>query len=133
MDFCSICYSNKSNDTFDEEYYIRTVKNQILSQTSNKRVKQLLETKLDIEYPEYLLTVKRNSRDALQAENLSTHNSLQTILMSKYIFANEEEKKNIKNKLINNKVDFSDTWTTGKTALDESINAIKSDLFIKNS
>ena len=133
MDFCSICYSNKSNDTFDEEYYIRTVKNQILSQTSNKRVKQLLETKLDIEYPEYLLTVKRNSRDALQAENLSTHNSLQTILMSKYIFANEEEKKNIKNKLINNEVDFSDTWTTGKTALDESINAIKSDLFIKNS
>ena len=41
-----------------------------------------------------------------------------------------KKKKNIKNKLINNEVDFSDTWTTGKTALDESINAIKSDLFI---
>jgi len=119
---------NNAINTFNTGY--NTVKNQVLSTTSNKRVKQLLETKLDIEYPEYLLTVKRNSRDALQAENLSTHNSLQTILMSKYIFANEEEKQNIKNKLINNEVDFSDTWTTGKTKLDESVNAIKSDLFI---
>jgi len=50
---------NQSNaiNTFNTDY--NTVKNQVLSTSSNKRVKQLLETKLDIEYPEYLLTVKK--------------------------------------------------------------------------
>ena len=42
-------------NTFNTDY--NTVKNQVLSTTSNKRIRQLLETKLDIEYPEYLLTV----------------------------------------------------------------------------
>ena len=69
-------------NTFNTDY--NTVKNQVLSTTSNKRIRQLLETKLDIEYPEYLLTVKRNSRDALEKENIATHNSLQNSLMAKH-------------------------------------------------
>ena len=117
-------------NTFDTDF--NNAKNQAISTTSNKRVKKLLESKLNIEYPEYLLTVKRNSRDAAEKENIATHNSLQTVLMGKYIFANKEEKKNIENKLINNEVDFSDTWTTGKTALDESVNVIKTDLLISD-
>ena len=115
-------------NTFNTDY--NTVKNQVLSTTSNKRIRQLLETKLDIEYPEYLLTVKRNSRDALQVENLSTHNSLQNILMAKHYLASGEQKDIIKNQLINNEIDFSNNWETGKTALDKSVNAIESDLFI---
>jgi len=115
-------------NTFNTDY--NNFKNQILSQTSNKRVKKLLETKLDIEYPEYLLTVKKNSRDALQVENVSTHDSLQQILMSKHYLASGKQKDIIKDKLINNEIDFSNTWNTGKTKLDESVNAIKSDLFI---
>ena len=115
---------NTFNTDFNNE------KNKILSQTSNKRVKQLLETKLDIEYPEYLLTVKRNSRDALQVENLSLHDSLQNTLMAKHYLASGEQKDIIKNQLINNEIDFSNNWETGKTALDKSINAIESDLFI---
>ena len=117
-------------NTFDTDF--NNAKNQAISTTSNKRVKKLLESKLNIEYPEYLLTVKRNSRDAAEKENIATHNSLQTVLMGKYIFANKEEKKNIENKLINNEIDFSDTWTTGKTALDESVNVIKTDLLISD-
>ena len=119
---------NNAINTFNTDY--NTVKNQVLSTSSNKRVKQLLETKLDIEYPEYLLTVKRNSRDALEAESLSMQDSSQNILMSKYYFADAKEKITIKEKLINNEIDFSNTWETGKTALDKSINAIESDLFI---
>tara|TARA_R110000765_G_scaffold346399_1_gene436569 strand:- start:394 stop:2235 length:1842 start_codon:yes stop_codon:yes gene_type:complete len=115
---------NTFNTDFNNE------KNKILSQTSNKRVKQLLESKLNIEYPEYLLTVKRNSRDALQVENISTHNSLQQTLMSKHYLASGKQKDIIKNQLINNEIDFSNNWNTGKTKLDESVNAIKSDLFI---
>ena len=123
---------NQSNaiNTFNTDY--NTVKNQVLSTSSNKRVKQLLETKLDIEYPEYLLTVKKNSRNALQAEFISTHNSSQNILMSKYIFADAKEKITIKEKLINNEIDFSNTWITGKTALDKSVNVIESDLLISD-
>jgi len=123
---------NQSNaiNTFNTDY--NTVKNQVLSTSSNKRVKQLLETKLDIEYPEYLLTVKKNSRNALQTEFLSTHNSSQNILMSKYIFADAKEKITIKEKLINNEIDFSNTWITGKTALDKSVNVIESDLLISD-
>jgi len=119
---------NNAINTFNTGY--NTVKNQVLSTTSNKRVKQLLETKLDIEYPEYLLTVKRNSRDALQVENLSLHDSLQNTLMAKHYLASGEQKDIIKNQLINNEIDFSNNWETGKTKLDESVNAIKSDLFI---
>jgi len=117
-------------NTFDTDF--NNAKNQAISTTSNKRVKKLLESKLNIEYPEYLLTVKRNSRDAAEKENIATHNSLQTVLMGKYIFANKEEKKNIENKLVNNEIDFSDTWETGKTALDKSVNVIKSDLLISD-
>ena len=121
---------NNAINTFNTDY--NTVKNQVLSTSSNKRVKQLLETKLDIEYPEYLLTVKKNSRNALQTEFLSTHNSSQNILMSKYIFADAKEKITIKEKLINNEIDFSNTWITGKTALDKSVNVIESDLLISD-
>lgn len=115
-------------NTFNTDY--NTVKNQVLSTTSNKRIRQLLETKLDIEYPEYLLTVKRNSRDALEKENISTHNSLQNSLMAKHYLASDKEKEIIKKQLINNEIDFSNNWETGKTALDKSVNAIESDLFI---
>ena len=117
-------------NTFNTDF--NNTKNQVLSTTSNKRVKKLLESKLDIEYPEYLLTVKKNSRNAAEKENIATHDSLQNILMSKYIFSNNEEKKNIENKLINNEIDFSNTWDTGKTALDKSVNVIKSDLLISD-
>ena len=117
-------------NTFNTDF--NNTKNQVLSTTSNKRVKKLLESKLDIEYPEYLLTVKKNSRNAAEKENIATHNSLQNILMSKYIFSNNEEKKNIENKLVNNEIDFSNTWDTGKTALDKSVNVIKSDLLISD-
>ena len=115
-------------NTFNTDY--NTVKNQVLSTTSNKRIRQLLETKLDIEYPEYLLTVKRNSRDALEKENIATHNSLQNTLMAKHYLASDKEKEIIKKQLINNEIDFSNNWETGKTALDKSVNAIESDLFI---
>tara|TARA_R100000742_G_scaffold4048_1_gene1108 strand:+ start:30 stop:1859 length:1830 start_codon:yes stop_codon:yes gene_type:complete len=115
-------------NTFNTDYNI--VKNQVLSTTSNKRIRQLLETKLDIEYPEYLLTVKRNSRDALEKENIATHNSLQNSLMAKHYLASDKEKEIIKKQLINNEIDFSNNWETGKTALDKSVNAIESDLFI---
>ena len=115
-------------NTFNTDY--NTVKNQVLSTTSNKRIRQLLETKLDIEYPEYLLTVKRNSRDALEKENIATHNSLQNSLMAKHYLASDKEKEIIKKQLINNEIDFSNNWETGKTALDKSVNAIESDLFI---
>ena len=115
-------------NTFNTDF--NNAKNQAISTTSNKRVKKLLESKLNIEYPEYLLTVKRNSRDALETESLSVHNSSQNILMSKYYFADAKEKITIKEKLINNEIDLSNTWETGKTALDKSINAIESDLFI---
>jgi len=119
---------NNAINTFNTDYNL--TKNQVLSTASNKRVKQLLETKLNIEYPEYLLKVKRNSRNALEKESLAIHNSSQNISMSKYYFSTEQEKKTIKEKLINNEIDFSNTWDTGKTALDKSINAIESDLFI---
>jgi hypothetical protein len=115
-------------NTFNTDY--NTVKNQVLSTTSNKRIRQLLETKLDIEYPEYLLTVKKNSRDALEKENIATHNSLQNSLMAKHYLASDKEKEIIKKQLINNEIDFSNNWETGKTALDKSVNAIESDLFI---
>ena len=115
-------------NTFNTDF--NNAKNQALSQISNKRVKQLLETKLDIEYPEYLLTVKKNSRDALEKENIATHNSLQNSLMGKHYLASDKEKEIIKKQLINNEIDFSNNWETGKTALDKSVNAIESDLFI---
>jgi len=118
-------------NNFNIDY--NAIKNQTLSTVKNKRVKKILETKLDIEYPEYLLTVKRNSRDALQAESIANQNSLQEILMSKYYLSDDENKKiDIKKKIINNEIDFSNTWETGKTALDKSINAIESDLFISD-
>ena len=80
-----------------------------------------------------MFTVKRNSRDALQAESIANQNSLQEILMSKYYLSDDENKKiDIKKKIINNEIDFSNTWETGKTALDKSINAIESDLFISD-
>ena len=113
---------------FNQGYKIATEEK--INQIKNNRVKELLQTKLNIEYPEYLLKVKKNSRNALEQESVASHNSSQNIYMSQYYFANEEEQKIIKDKLIQNEIDFNTSWMTGKPSLDKAVKKIESDLYI---
>tara|TARA_R110001592_G_scaffold186889_1_gene431330 strand:+ start:88 stop:1923 length:1836 start_codon:yes stop_codon:yes gene_type:complete len=119
---------DESVNLFNQGYKIATEEK--INQIKNNRVKELLQTKLNIEYPEYLLKVKKNSRNALEQESVASHNSSQNIYMSQYYFANEEEQKIIKDKLIQNEIDFNTSWMTGKPSLDKAVKKIESDLYI---
>jgi hypothetical protein len=119
---------DESVNLFNQGYKIATEEK--INQIKNNRVKELLQTKLNIEYPEYLLKVKKNSRNALEQESVASHNSSQNIYMSQYYFANEEEQKIIKDKLIQNEIDFNTSWMTGKLSLDKAVKKIESDLYI---
>ena len=119
---------DESVNLFNQGYKIATEEK--INQIKNNRVKELLQTKLNIEYPEYLLKVKKNSRNALEQESVASHNSSQNIYMSQYYFANEEEQKIIKEKLIQNEIDFNTSWMTGKPSLDKAVKKIESDLYI---
>ena len=119
-----------SVNTFQQKYNLLT--NNTLNSIKNKRVRNLLQTKLDIEYPEFINTIKKNSRNALETEYLATHNTSQQILMGEYLLADKEKKQTIKNKLIENEFKFSNDTNSGKTAFDKAVNNIESDLLISD-
>ena len=74
-----------SVNTFQQKYNLLT--GNTLNLIKNKRVKNLLQTKLDIEYPDFVNTIKKNSRNALEVEFLANHNTQQQILMGEYLLA----------------------------------------------
>jgi len=138
-DQVSLIQDELKND-FDESNSVNTFKQQFksisetrLNSITNRGVKSLLENKLDLEYPEFVSTIKTNSRDALERQINFDHDTQQNVLMGDYILTDDKSKKeSITNKLIENEISYSTNTDSGQTELNKSINTLKSDLLISD-
>ena len=138
-DQVSLIQDELKND-FDEGNSVNTFNQQFksiseirLNSITNKGVKSLLQNKLDLEYPDFVSTIKTNSRDALERQINFDHDTQQNVLMGDYILTDDKNKKDsITNKLIENEISYSTNTDSGQTELNKSINTLKSDLLISD-
>ena len=104
-----------------------------LSLIKNKNVKTILQNKLDLEYPEFVSKVKKNSRDALETQIKFDHDTNQNILLGQRILTEDpKEKKLLEDKLIENEILYNNNTNGGEVELNKSINKVKSDLLISD-
>ena len=64
-----------SVNSFNERF--KAISNTKLNSITNKGVKSLLQNRLDLEYPEFVSTIKTNSRDALERQINFDHDTHQ--------------------------------------------------------
>tara|TARA_R100000353_G_scaffold129067_1_gene91695 strand:+ start:321 stop:1778 length:1458 start_codon:yes stop_codon:yes gene_type:complete len=82
-------YQNKDNINEDEaiDKLKKTYESSInskLSNIKNRRVKQTVRNLLDVEYSEYVNTVKKNSYDALEKQTIKVTNDSLNVIIGKY-------------------------------------------------
>jgi hypothetical protein len=122
---------SNSVNTFNQQF--KSISKTRLNSITNRGVKSLLQNKLDLEYPEFVSTIKTNSRDALERQINFDHDTQQNVLMGDYILTDDKnKKKSITNKLIENEILYSTNTDSGQTELNKSINTLKSDLLISD-
>ena len=97
---------SNSVNTFNQQF--KSISETRLNSITNRGVKSLLQNKLDLEYPEFISTIKTNSRDALERQINFDHDTQQNVLMGDYILTDDKSKKeSITNKLIENEISYS--------------------------
>ncbi len=122
---------SNSVNTFNQQF--KSISETRLNSITNRGVKSLLQNKLDLEYPEFVSTIKTNSRDALERQINFDHDTQQNVLMGDYILTDDKsKKKSITNKLIENEISYNTNTDSGQTELNKSINKLKSDLLISD-
>ena len=122
---------SNSVNTFNQQF--KSISETRLNSITNRGVKSLLQNKLDLEYPEFVSTIKTNSRDALERQINFDHDTQQNVLMGDYILTDDKsKKKSITNKLIENEISYNTNTDSGQTELNKSINTLKSDLLISD-
>jgi len=122
---------SNSVNTFNQQF--KSISETRLNSITNRGVKSLLQNKLDLEYPEFVSTIKTNSRNALERQINFDHDTQQNVLMGDYILTDDKSKKeSITNKLIENEISYSTNTDSGQTELNKSINTLKSDLLISD-
>jgi hypothetical protein len=122
---------SNSVNTFNQQF--KSISETKLNSITNRGVKSLLQNKLDLEYPEFVSTIKTNSRDALERQINFDHDTQQNVLMGDYILTDDKSKKeSITNKLIENEISYNTNTDSGQTELNKSINKLKSDLLISD-
>ena len=96
-------------------------------------MKSLLQNKLDLEYPEFVSTVKKNSRNALEIQLNFDKDTETNMLMGKYILSDDQnEKKLIKNKIFETEKLYNQNTNGGEVELKKSLNKVESDLLISD-
>ena len=122
---------SNSVNTFNQQF--KSISETKLNSITNRGVKSLLQNKLDLEYPEFVSTIKTNSRNALERQINFDHDTQQNVLMGNYILTDDKNKKqSITNKVIENEILYSKNIDSGQTELNKSINTLKSDLLISD-
>jgi hypothetical protein len=120
-----------SVNNFNQRF--KTISDTKLNSISNKSVKSLLQNKLDLEYPEFVSTVKKNSRNALEIQLNFDKNTETNMLMGKYILSDDQnEKQLIKNKIFETEKLYNQNTNGGEVELKKSLNKVESDLLISD-
>jgi len=102
-----------------------------LSGIKNKRVKQKLQTLLDIDHAETVYKIKSKSFKAFELQDLSSYNTDQTTFANAYTLeTNPDEKQKHKQKRIDRAIEFEKTHVKGKTWLQSEFKKIETDSVI---
>ena len=122
---------DNSVNNFNQRF--KAISDTKLNSISNKGVKSLLQNKLDLEYPEFVSTVKKNSRNALEIQLNFDKDTETNMLMGKYILSdNKNEKQLIKNKIFETEKLYNQNTNGGEVELKKSLNKVESDLLISD-
>jgi hypothetical protein len=122
---------DNSVNNFNQRF--KAISDTKLNSISNKGVKSLLQNKLDLEYPEFVSTVKKNSRNALEIQLNFDKNTETNMLMGKYILSDDQnEKQLIKNKIFETEKLYNQNTNGGEVELKKSLNKVESDLLISD-
>jgi hypothetical protein len=98
---------------------------QQLSQIKNKRVKKRLETLLDIEQPENVYTIKKNSFKAMEKNSNELYNQEQNSLGVKYTLETDvNKKKQIQDQQINSAREYENIHGMGEAWLNKETKKI---------
>ena len=120
-----------SVNNFNQKF--KTISDTKLNSITNKGVKSLLQNKLNLEYPEFVSTVKKNSRNALEIQLNFDKDTETNMLMGKYILSDDQnEKKLIKNKIFETEKLYNQNTNGGEIELKKSLNKVESDLLISD-
>ena len=126
-DFDELNSVNNFNQRFKE------ISDTKLSLIKNKNVKVILQNKLNLEYPEFVSTIKKNSRNALENQIKFDHDTETNMLMGKYILSNDSKEKNlIKSKIFETEKLYNQNTNGGEVELKKSLNKVESDLLISD-
>lgn len=126
-DFDELNSVNNFNQRFKE------ISDTKLSLIKNKNVKVILQNKLNLEYPEFVSTIKKNSRNALENQIKFDHDTETNMLMGKYILSNDSKEKNlIKSKIFETEKLYNQNINGGEVELKKSLNKVESDLLISD-
>ena len=122
---------DNSVNNFNQRF--KAISDTKLNSISNKGVKSLLQNKLDLEYPEFVSTVKKNSRNALEIQLNFDKDTETNMLMGKYILSDNKNEKNlIKNKIFETEKLYNQNTNGGEVELKKSLNKVESDLLISD-
>jgi hypothetical protein len=122
---------DNSVNNFNQRF--KAISDTKLNSISNKGVKSLLQNKLDLEYPEFVSTIKKNSRNALEIRLNFDKDTETNMLMGKYILSDNKNEKNlIKNKIFETEKLYNQNTNGGEVELKKSLNKVESDLLISD-
>jgi len=103
-------------------------KKQQLSQIKNKRIRQRLETLLDIDQAENVYNIKKNSFSAFEKNSNQIYNQEQNQFGIQYTLENNPKKKNeIKEKRINSAIEYENIHGMGEAWLLKETQKINAD------
>ena len=103
-------------------------KKQQLSQIKNKRIRQRLETLLDIDQAENIYNIKKNSFSAFEKNSNQIYNQEQNQFGIQYTLENNPKKKNeIKEKRINSAIEYENIHGMGEAWLLKETQKINAD------
>jgi len=113
----------QSIDVYKQEF--GEYRKQQLSQIKNKRVKKRLETLLDIEQPENVYTIKKNSFKAMEKNSNELYNQEQNSLGVKYTLETDvNKKKQIQDQQINSAREYENIHGMGEAWLNKETKKI---------
>jgi hypothetical protein len=121
---------NNSVNNFNQRF--KAISDTKLNSINNKGVKNLLQNKLNLEYPEFVSKVKTNSRNALEKQIKFDHDTTQNILSSEYIFANAKQKTIILDKAVNNEIAYANDVALSDAEKKENVNKVKQSYLISD-
>jgi len=122
---------DNSVNNFNQRF--KAISDTKLNSINNKGVKNLLQNKLDLEYPEFVSTIKKNSRNALEIQLNFDKDTETNMLMGKYILSDNKNEKNlIKNKIFETEKLYNQNTNGGEVELKKSLNKVESDLLISD-